>query len=89
MIAGGLHQLDSTRVAIELRIGDELRILRGTAQYDASLVGGACLRVLVSDVAGEIELVIVEDSWCGEIRDGGDHDCDYMLSLDAACVPEA
>ena len=85
----GLHQLDSCRVAIEVRLGDEVRVLRGKAEFDSSLDGGAYLRVQVSDVAGDIELVIAEDSWCGEIRHGGDYDCDYVLSLDSACVPEA
>ena len=89
MAAAGLHQLDSSRVAIELRIGDELRIVRGTAQYDTSLAGGGYLRVLVSDVEGDLELVIAEDSWCGDIRDGDNYGCDFVLSLDAACVPEA
>lgn len=89
MICTELQNLDDRRVAIELRIGEELRVLRGLAHFDSAPDRVACLRVMVADPCGDVELVIAEDTWCGEIRPSDEHDCDYVLSLDFASVAGA
>ncbi len=82
-----LEQLDRKKVAVEVTIGAEVRVLRGTADYIQHAVLGDCLRIAIDDPSsGELELLLRASEWAGSIALDDRHGCDYRIALDPACL---
>lgn len=71
------------RIAIVFQHHEDLRVVRGRAQFIPRKVDGNAIRIaLEGGLSGNPELVIHEDEWCGEIRKDDEFGCDYRLEVD-------
>lgn len=88
-MAISLQQLDQRRVAVEIAIGDELRVLRGGAIFCNDPTLGDCLRITIDDpAAGQMEILLRQSEWGGLIARDDRHDCDFRLRLDSFCLSD-
>jgi hypothetical protein len=81
-----LRQLDQRTIAVELITQEEKRMLKGVGQFDVGAEMGPCLRIIVSDPAGDFEILLKESQWSGQITLGEQFGCDFALRLDAASL---
>ncbi len=75
-----LSALHRRRVALQLEIAGQDRVLRGRGVFESDFVSGNVLRILLPPNAG-CEVLIVEDRWNGEIQSGQSLGCDYLIRL--------
>ena len=77
-----LAALDGRSIAVEISFGGQDRVLVGTAVYGTDEELGNVLRIVV---AGEMELefVLAESVWSGQILTGQKHGTDYLVCLNA------
>jgi hypothetical protein len=76
-----LRQLDGRKVAVELIVQDQKRVLKGVAHFDSDGDLGSVLRVVISDPSGDFEILVRENQWKGKIEPGDKLKCDYLLRL--------
>ena len=80
-----LEQLDQKKVAVELPIANEVRVLRGVGDYVNDLQLGKCLRIFSDDPQNTFEILLRVSEWSGPIVPDDRHGCDYRLCLKSAC----
>jgi hypothetical protein len=79
------QHLHNRSVALELVVQQELRVLKGVAFYEAQ-ERGSQLRIVVSDPAGDFEILLEESQWTGQIDAGQRYECDFALRLNAESI---
>ena len=81
MISSILRQLDRQSVAVEMSIGDRMRVYVGQAEFVVDEQLGPVLRICVEDSTGPFELMLQADAWDGEISSGHAHGCAHSVKL--------
>ncbi len=77
----GLEALDGCLVAVHIVIQGREQFLRGEAVYELDDELGKLLRLAVEHRGEELELVITEARWNGQILPGQAVGCDYLIRL--------
>jgi hypothetical protein len=81
-----LDQLDQKRIAVEITIAGEVRLLLGVGDFVHDDILGDCLRIIPDDSQAEVEILLRKSEWSGPIVVDDLHGCDYLLRLDPACL---
>ncbi len=80
-----LEQLNQRRVAVEIAIAGDVRVLHGAADYIRDPHLGECLRIVTGDADGNAELLLRTSEWNGTISVDDRHGCDYRIQLNQVC----
>jgi hypothetical protein len=78
--AGCLASLHGRTVAIQFVAAGQERIVKGRGTYERDPELGQVLRISFSS-RDDGELVIVEQTWKGQVLDGQEVGCDYLFRL--------
>ena len=81
-----LEQLDQKRVAVEIIIAGDVRLLLGVGDFVHDDVLGDCLRIIPDDSQAQVEILLRKSEWSGSIVVDELHGCDYLLRLNPACL---
>jgi hypothetical protein len=83
-----LERLHCRTIAVELDANGRQSVVRGVGIYEQYPASGSVLRILVSDPAGDFELILDENRWHGLILEGHHPGCDHSISLraDGLCL---
>ena len=76
-----LEQANNRTVAIDLDLNGRRVSLKGHAIYEADPALGFVLRILVSDSAGNFELVLDQNRWSGTLIPDAETGCDFRVAL--------
>ena len=82
MSVASLQQMHGSMIEVVLEVGGALRSVRGEGKFDHDDPDlGRVLRVLVTDQAGNFELLVPESSWEGTCDPSSLAGCKFKISL--------
>ena len=76
-----LRALDQRRIAVQLVINGNERLVKGVGEFGLDAKLGGVLRIECADAKGGFELLIRESDWNGQIKPGTPFGCDYFVYL--------
>jgi len=79
-----LAQLGERRIAVDLHVNGERRVVRGIGIYEPCTGSKGTLRIEITESAGDFEIVLDEDGWKGQIVADHEIGCDYRICLSPA-----